>query len=95
MASFWPPKLLSTSNTHATLWERAVTFLSRWQGSTDLHNSSTTTEAKSAESMPLTQGRDVADVDVDAPGTAVDAEVVEAEAEAEETLILISLTALM
>ena len=54
-------------------------------------------EESSTAFMPLIRGKDVADVDVDvdAPGTTVDAEVAEAEAEAEETLILISLTALM
>jgi hypothetical protein len=34
--------------------------------------------------MPLIQGRDVADVDVEGPGTAEDAEVVEAAGAAED-----------
>jgi hypothetical protein len=43
-------------------------------------------EERSAAFMPLIRGKDVADVDVDTLGTAVDAEVAEAEVEAEEII---------
>ena len=48
-------------------------------------------EVKSEAFMPLIPGTDVSDVDVEGPGTAVDAEVVEAAEAAEEEEIVIVL----
>ena len=80
--------------------EHVVTSHSRWPESTALHSLNINNrEARSEAFMPLTPGRDVADVDVEGPGTAEGAEVAEAAGAAEDEVTIItvhmSLMALM